>query len=108
MADIKRDETETGEPSAPPPAMQMPNLELVRKLAREILREQAANAESATPFIDFLELNRRLPMYAPRTLRTLVQKGVIPAGRPPGSRKLAFFWPAVVDALKRHQVGGLN
>jgi len=57
----------------------------------------------STPFCGFADLCNRLPFYSARTLRSMVAKRIIPAVRPPGSRKLAFFWPGVVEALRRHQ-----
>ena len=62
--------------------------------------------DRTSPIIGFDELARRLPVYRERTLRALVQRRILPSIRPPGSRKLAFHWPSVIEALKRHQRGG--
>jgi hypothetical protein len=63
---------------------------------------QQADADGS--FIDFKNLNARLP-YSPRALREIVRKGIIPSIVMPGGRKRVFHWPSVEAALKRRQQG---
>src|SRR5882672_10813183 len=78
----------------------------LRPLVEKIVGEVAAKSSPPTPFCDFSSLVRHLPMYGERTLRQLVKDKIIPAVRPPGSRKLAFHLPSVEASLLRHQKGG--
>lgn len=70
--------------------------------------QEAATPNAPSPFTDFPGLVRHLPMYGARTLRTLVKRKIIPSVRPPGTRKLGFFLPAVERALLRFQHGGIE
>ena len=99
---------------APQKAVQVPEMAAppatepawLRPLVEQIVNGACTNTPAKTPFCDFPALVRHLPMYSERTLRELVKRRVIPAVRPPGSRKLAFHLPSVEAALLRHQKGG--
>ena len=80
----------------------------LRPLVEKIVGEVTVSPRDPTPFSDFPGLVRHLPMYGERTLRQLVKDKVIPAVRPPGSRKLAFHIPSVEAALLRFQHGGIE
>lgn len=41
-----------------------------------------------------------------RTLATWLTRGLVPAIRMPGSRRLLWHWPTLLHALLRHQRGG--
>lgn len=70
--------------------------------------QEAATATATSPFADFAGLCAFLPMYKPRTLRSLLKKKILPVVRPPGTRKLGFHLPAVEAALLRQQKGGIQ
>ena len=106
MLNADSNKLQGGEQGAAPAAAHAPEPDWLRPLVHQILREQGFGAEPPTPFVDFSELCRRLPMYGERTIRSLIKRRILPAVRPPKSRKLGFFWPGVVEALKRHQTGG--
>jgi hypothetical protein len=80
----------------------------LRPLVERVAREIGTNSFAKTPFCDFAALVHHLPMYGERTLRELVKRRVIPAVRPPGSRKLAFHLPSVEASLLRYQKGGIQ
>lgn len=74
---------------------------------KEVLRQVEDRQAVASPIVGFGTLLERLKdAYAERNLRELIKDGTIPAIRPPGSRKLAFYWPGVVEALRRFETGG--
>lgn len=77
----------------------------VRQALAEYGLHRGTPAPAEPPFIEFKELQRRLPMYGERSLRTLITSGKIPAVRPPGTRKIALFWPHVERALLRCTTG---
>jgi hypothetical protein len=80
----------------------------LRPLVEKIVGEVTSKLPPPTPFCDFTALVRHLPMYGERTLRQLVKDKILPAVRPPGSRKLAFHIPSVEAALLRYQNGGIE
>jgi hypothetical protein len=61
-----------------------------------------------SPFVGFADLARRYPFYGERTLRDLVKRKILPACRPPGSRKLVFHLESCDRALLRYQRGGIE
>lgn len=83
-------------------------------VAAETAKSDAATPQVAvtpqppSPFTDFTGLVNYLPMYKPRTLRALVKKKILPHIRPPGTRKLGFFLPAVESAMRRFEKGGIQ
>lgn len=40
-------------------------------------------------------------------LRRWQKDGVVPSIKPPGGRKFLFIWEDVIEALRRHQRGGV-
>ena len=97
---------------APVNAATGPSAELVQTVnaaVRQALAEYGLHrgtpAPAEPPFIEFKELQRRLPMYGERSLRELIADGKIPSVRPPGTRKLGFHWPSVERALLRCTTG---
>jgi hypothetical protein len=65
-------------------------------------------AKPEKQFGGFPELMELVPNFSDRSLRKLIQDGVIPHIRPPGGRKFLFHLPSVIAALKRMQRGGLQ
>lgn len=61
-----------------------------------------------SPFTGFAGLATRYPFYKERTLRDLVKRKILPACRPPGSRKLIFHLESCDKALLRYERGGLK
>lgn len=61
-----------------------------------------------SPFTGFAGIKQRYPFYGERTLRDLVARKILPACRPPGSRKLIFHLESCDKSLLRFQQGGIE
>jgi hypothetical protein len=88
-----------------------PDPRLIRAVVEEMVRQIKSGKmkdDFESPMIGYAELSRRLPMYGDRDLREKIKRGLIPAIRPKGCRKWAFFWPGVVEALRRYEQGGIR
>lgn len=72
-------------------------------------QQQPASSDTAeqSRLDSFQQLSRRIPV-SPRTLRTWISKGIIPAIRPGKSRRMLFYWPDVERALRRFTTGGIE
>jgi hypothetical protein len=99
----------TSQPGANEAPLSTPDKHWLRWAVEETLLQLEAKPQpEASPFIGFPTLLERLKdAYAERNLRDLVKLGIIPSIRPPGVRKLAFYWPGVVEALRRFETGGI-